>query len=376
MNITTIPALLGVFALAFLVLLLAKVVKQPAADKTAKTLLILLFVGLISMASCLFYIYADLREAWPRLFAIDIGLAYWIGPSLYFYIKRLNGGPNPFARPVNYLHWLPAILIQVALLPFFLLPLEAKVAYLAQPSGIFREMIRFAWVGFNIHMLIYIFASQPHLRAYQERLLANYSEISFINFRWLQLFCYGLTGELLVEWMFPLLTITPSHISDVAGTATYFLIIVLAYTALGQSRLQFAPGWQPATSPAARTGKYTRSGLRDTAADYYLAKLERLMQTERFFLESDLSLQVLAARLEMSPHHLSQLLNEKLRRNFYDYINELRVNYAKQLLLEDVHKPVTDIAFDVGYNNKKSFYNAFKRHAGMKPSEYRSRPRP
>src|SRR5688572_14074617 len=313
MNITSIPALLGIFALAFLLLLTAKVVKQPADDKTAKKLLILLLVGLTSMAACLFYIYADLRESWPRLYVIDIGFAYWIGPSLYFYIKRLSGGPDPFAKPLNYLHWLPAILIEVALLPFFLLPLEEKVAYLAHPSGTYRDIIRFIWPGFNIHLLIYIFASQPHLRVYQEKLLQNYSDISIINFRWLQIFCYGVTGEFIVEWMFPLLAITPSHISDVAGMATYFLIIVLAYTALGQSRLQFAHnwqpamnppakgtqeadpflehGWQPEMSPAAKTEKYTRSGLRHTVADNCLAKLGQLMYTERISLESDLSLQ-------------------------------------------------------------------------------------
>src|SRR5438045_6737983 len=90
MDITTLPALLGIFALASLLLLFAKVIKQPADDKTAKRLLIVLLIGLISMAFCLFYIYARMAQYWPRLAIIEIGFAYWIGPSLYFYVRMLK----------------------------------------------------------------------------------------------------------------------------------------------------------------------------------------------------------------------------------------------------------------------------------------------
>ena len=67
MNITTLPSLLGIFALAFLALLLVKVIRQPAADRVAKRLLILLLIGMLAMAACVFYIYADMRVNWPRL---------------------------------------------------------------------------------------------------------------------------------------------------------------------------------------------------------------------------------------------------------------------------------------------------------------------
>src|SRR5687768_3508704 len=72
MSIMRIPALLGIIALAFLVLLMAKVIKQPAEDKTAKRLLILLLIGLFSMAYCLFFAYAGMRQYWPVLANIEI----------------------------------------------------------------------------------------------------------------------------------------------------------------------------------------------------------------------------------------------------------------------------------------------------------------
>lgn len=95
------------------------------------------------------------------------------------------------------------------------------------------------------------------------------------------------------------------------------------------------------------------------------------MATEQYYLESDLSLQSLADQVNISPHHLSQILNEKLNKSFYDYVNEQRVEYARQLLLREPHRPIVEIAFQSGYNNKNSFYNAFKRHAGTTPSDYR-----
>lgn len=108
-----------------------------------------------------------------------------------------------------------------------------------------------------------------------------------------------------------------------------------------------------------------------SASSSYLSKLNRLIATEQYFLESDLSMQWLADRVKISPHHLSQILKEKLGKSFYDYVNEQRVGYARRLLLEDLRRPIIDIALQSGYNSKNSFYNAFKRHAGTTPSEYR-----
>jgi AraC-like DNA-binding protein len=198
-------------------------------------------------------------------------------------------------------------------------------------------------------------------------MIDNYSDHAVVNLRWLQLLCYGFVGQMLVERVLPALKITSSGLSDTAGMVVYLFVITLAYSALGQSRLRFANG----SPPASGNGKYRRSALRDDSARYYLDKLNRLMATEKYYLEGDLSLKSLADRVNISPHHLSQILNDKLRRSFYDYINEQRVEYAKRCLLGEPRRPITDIAFESGYNSKNSFYNSFKRYTGMTPSDYR-----
>jgi AraC-like DNA-binding protein len=353
------------------------VVTQPAADKVAKRLLILLLLGMIAMAFCLFYIYAGMLQYWPRLSCIEIGFTSWIGPSLYFYLKRINGGADPFANKWNWLHWLPALVFELALLPFFLRPVGEQPF----PTPVQGRIVWFTWWFFHVQLCVYILLCQPHLRVYRQKLVANFSTLSVVNLRWLQLCAYGFIGVILSERLLPALHLTSTSLSQVAGMSVYLFVIALTWSALGQSRLAFAGDWQPAPAEPANgastgggvNGKYHRSGLRDDSAQYYLDKLNRLMSEERPYLDGELSLQALAEQVRISPHHLSQVLNDKLGKTFYDYINEQRVEYAKALLVQEPHKAITDIAFAAGYNSKNSFYNAFKRHAGMAPSEFRAK---
>jgi AraC-like DNA-binding protein len=380
-NLGTVPSVFGVIALAFLALLLLKVAIQPGMDKPAKRLLLLLLAGMLAMAFCLFYIYAGMNRDWPRLASIEIGLAWWIGPSLYFYIRRLNGSAEPFRRRW-YLHWVPAIAIELVLLPFFLREIPGETDLLGIRLNITRRLIGYVWMGFHLQLVAYILLALPQLRAYRERLTDNYSDLSVLNLRWLTFCCCGFLGVILAERLLPVIGVTSTSLSQTAGITVYLFVIALMYGALGHSRLALASATRPEPPPEVpevlpvelddrQTGKYSHSRLRDDSAQYYLGKLEALMATERSFLEGDLSLQSLAARVKLSPHHLSQILNEKLHKSFYDYINEQRVNHARQLLLKAPQATITDIAFDSGFNSKNSFYNAFKRHSGMSPSEFR-----
>jgi AraC-like DNA-binding protein len=77
--------------------------------------------------------------------------------------------------------------------------------------------------------------------------------------------------------------------------------------------------------------------------------------------------------LSVSPHLLSQILNEKLNRNFSDFVNYYRIEEAKQILSSPRgdRLKVIAVAFEVGFNTKVAFYNAFKKYTKMTPSQYR-----
>jgi AraC-like DNA-binding protein len=118
--------------------------------------------------------------------------------------------------------------------------------------------------------------------------------------------------------------------------------------------------------------RYERSGMDASMMNDYEAALAAFMQKSRIYLDPDLSLEVLATRMKMSRHHLTQLLNEKLEKNFYSFINEYRIGEAIDRLNDpSSHVNILSLAFDCGFNSKSSFNNYFKKIVGTTPTAYR-----
>lgn len=85
---------------------------------------------------------------------------------------------------------------------------------------------------------------------------------------------------------------------------------------------------------------------------------------------TDLYLDGIAEIFQTSPKYLSKLIKTKLGVNFTDYLNEFRIKQAMQFLREGDIK-ITDLYKKVGFNNRNSFSNFFKKYTGMSPSEYK-----
>ncbi|MFY7671353.1 helix-turn-helix domain-containing protein [Tenacibaculum sp. MEBiC06402] len=102
--------------------------------------------------------------------------------------------------------------------------------------------------------------------------------------------------------------------------------------------------------------------------------IEEYIINNRRFLDNLLSLETLANELRVSTSLLSKLINEQSSKNFNQLINEYRVEYSKDLLLNDEYSgyTITSIALESGFNSKSTFYNAFKKHTGVTPTQYRS----
>ena len=125
--------------------------------------------------------------------------------------------------------------------------------------------------------------------------------------------------------------------------------------------------------PAA--AKYQKSGLKDEAADEYLSQLLRFMEERKPYLQNELSIQDLAAAIGIPRHHLSRVVNERLNKNFYDFINEYRVAEAKRLLLHPAfgHYTTLAIALEAGFSSKATFNAVFKKQTGLTPTAYVSK---
>lgn len=136
-------------------------------------------------------------------------------------------------------------------------------------------------------------------------------------------------------------------------------------------RVPGADSRRPGLSAQGR--RYAKSGLSDDAMRRLLAALERAMETDKVFLDPDLSLPRLARQLGCSVNHLSQAINAGHSMSFFDYVNKFRVAEAAHMLrCRNCQFPaVLDIALSVGFNSTSTFYTAFKKATGQTPARYR-----
>ena len=96
------------------------------------------------------------------------------------------------------------------------------------------------------------------------------------------------------------------------------------------------------------------------------------MEEKKLFLDENISLPQLAGMLNIHPNYLSQVINERFQKNFYNFINSYRVEEFKRLIALGKNKKQTffALALDCGFNSKASFNSSFKKITGITPSEF------
>jgi AraC-like DNA-binding protein len=118
--------------------------------------------------------------------------------------------------------------------------------------------------------------------------------------------------------------------------------------------------------------RYEKSGIDASQMDAYERALAAYMLKSRIYLDPELSLESLASRMKMPKHHLTQLMNERLMNNFYNFVNGYRIGDAiAKLNNTAVPVNILSLAFDCGFNSRSSFNNHFKKITGQSPSAYR-----
>lgn len=125
-------------------------------------------------------------------------------------------------------------------------------------------------------------------------------------------------------------------------------------------------------NPAAR---YKASGLSsDDAARYKSMILEHINRKE-LYKDHNITLGKFSRSLSLTPHIVSQVINEQLSCNFNDFINSYRVEEAKKMLKDAGMKnyTVASIAYDCGFNTLSAFNTAFKKFTGITPSQFRTK---
>ncbi|WP_445747797.1 helix-turn-helix domain-containing protein [Polaribacter sp.] len=100
--------------------------------------------------------------------------------------------------------------------------------------------------------------------------------------------------------------------------------------------------------------------------------IKKLLLDKKLFTEPKLTVEFLANEADVNATKLSNTIKQISDKNFNDFINEFRVDFAKQLLIDETYKnyTITAIGLESGFNSKSAFYATFKKHTGFTPSDF------
>ncbi len=101
--------------------------------------------------------------------------------------------------------------------------------------------------------------------------------------------------------------------------------------------------------------------------------IHKLMSSNRPYLDSDITIDKFAKRINTNRQYLSIVINEFYSKNFSNFINEFRINDAIEIIKldENMKYTIEGISGSVGFSNRTSFIKSFKLVTNMTPSEFR-----
>ena len=232
-------------------------------------------------------------------------------------------------------------------------------------------------------MAIYLLLIVRRMMRYRHMLRDIYASTEEHELNWI----YVIGGLSAVYWfgqaMFLVLAFDPEQpepsFAFVLGAGVASLALVAAMTLWGlRQRPPLIPDPQDPQPPEIsgdhreeKAGdKYEKSALSADASARIARKLRAAMENDKLHRDPNLSLWVLARHIGASPNYISQTLNEAMGETFFDFVNGYRIAEAMRRL-SSTDDTVLTITYDVGFNARSSFYNAFKRVTGQTPTRYR-----
>lgn len=375
------------------VLFLSLLYLNPAYHKPSK-----LVAGVIVIMSWLVSGTLLLEQGglFTRLYIASIPVVFFLLlPMIYWYQQLMTAygtQPKPEKRT---LHWIPVGLAGLLSLSIGLMPSEDfNNMFFNDPEqlsvwvGINAAGFAFLLVGWTILSVLYLGRIVINTRVYHQRLNTEFANHEGKRLDWLVAF----TALLVVTWLYALIVLGASSdtsIPFISETVLSIMVLLLIWMFCLQTlnrRPVFAyiepdPDQEPGSEPELDPGsdpesadvseqKYAKSSIDDERLKRIADKVERKMLEEKSYLNPDIDASTLASELGISGHYLSQVLSREMQTTFYSYINDARIEAAKEALKAS-EQTVLEVALSVGYNTRSSFYNAFKKRTGMTPSKYK-----
>ena len=120
---------------------------------------------------------------------------------------------------------------------------------------------------------------------------------------------------------------------------------------------------------------HNQAATSETNISQLCRRIEQLMNEEQFYLQPNLKIGDLSARMATNRNYIYLAINREMKMSFSEYINRQRIAYAKALIDETPQMPLTEVAERSGFNSSTSFYRNFRQYQNMSPKAYQERKR-
>lgn len=338
-------------------------------DKSTSDIFLFLWMLLNAVHLSFFYLfYSETIFDYPHLLGVQFPFPLLHGVLLYYYVSSVTN-QLPKNRSIVFLHLVPTILTFLYLIPFILLPAAQKIEIFKTGGQAYLVFQKILLIAVFLSGIVYVIWSSLLLRKHKKRIRNQFSNIEEINLKWLQFLTYGLG----VVWS--LVIVTQNDTLIYMGVSVF--VILVGFFGIQQKNIfstkEIGPKIKEKEVEQEQVKeKYISSGLSEEKEAEYYENLNNLVTQEKIYTQSELSLSDLASRLEIHPNYLSQIINKKESKTFYDYINAYRVEEFKRLIAISENQQFTlmAVAYDCGFNSKSSFNRYFKKITGQTPSQY------
>ena len=282
----------------------------------------------------------------PKIY-LQIGLSacFLIGPSLYYFFRslQLKGQPVPVSWKLTWSMLAALIIITGVLVP-----------YQTYPAA-WNKIIVFVIYG---QWLMYLVAAGVLLKHLLKTIFVNPATLSTTDRFWLMLYL----GNCFIYLVYVLSWVGIIYGMYISGPVFFSLLLYFTiFFHLNGAKLE-------------NNGLSVKPEKRKIATNdalLWVEKLETVIREKKLYQDPNLKLNDLAKHINITPHQLSQLLNDNLGKSFSTYINEYRIQEACKIIGTDDRLTFEAIGYEVGYNSKSTFYTAFKKVTDTTPALYR-----
>jgi AraC-like DNA-binding protein len=368
-------------------LFLTGVIGARKNNRTANRILAVLTATFTFYLASTVYFSAGIVEHWPHLFGVAYQLPWVFGPLVYLYAVAASDRSWRFRRQ-TLIHFVPVALNTLATSPYYFLSGAEKLAMMTRwrAGEIPLQLVMLDPFKY-VSGIAYSIATVVYLRRHRRQVEHSYSNTERVNLRWLLFLSSATFGIWLLATALKIAGVAGAVRDEHISLAMAVLVYAIGYMGLRQPevfRYETAeypvpvPVLVPTAPPndnstAEAPPRYERSGLDDLEAARLKARLLAIMESEKPWRDSELTLADLAATMASTPHKLSEVLNSQLGQTFYDFVNGYRVREVqRRITAGDARaRKMLALAMDAGFASKSTFNQAFKKHTSQTPSDFR-----